>query len=54
MIGGIPARFVTDARIGGRHQLIRGAMTSYTREIIEILKQNGFEFYRSGKGDHQI
>ena len=27
---------------------------SFTPKIIDILRQNGFEFYRAGKGDHQI
>lgn len=29
-------------------------MTSYTPRIIEILLANGFEYWRAGKGDHQI
>jgi len=29
-------------------------MTSYTPQIIDILRRNGFEYWRTGKGDHQI
>ncbi|HRJ69354.1 MAG TPA: type II toxin-antitoxin system HicA family toxin [Beijerinckiaceae bacterium] len=29
-------------------------MTSYTPQIIDILRRNGFEYWRSGKDDHQI
>lgn len=29
-------------------------MTDYTREVIEALEENGYEFLRRGKGDHSI
>lgn len=29
-------------------------MPGYTRDVKEMLKLNGCEFYRQGKGDHEI
>ena len=29
-------------------------MAEYEKKVREILKQNGFTFYRHGKGDHDI
>jgi len=29
-------------------------MGDYTRKVIEILSENGFQFERRGKGDHDI
>lgn len=29
-------------------------MPGYTRELKKLLEQNGCEFYRQGKGDHEV
>lgn len=29
-------------------------MTDFTPALKKLLRQNGFEFWRSGRGDHEI